>query len=402
MVDLGYGDAGKGTTVDWLCRDNPDVETVIRFSGGAQAAHNVVCPDGRHHTFAQFGSGTFAGANTYLSQYMLVNLLALESEAERLAALGINNPLSRISIHADALLITPYHIAYNQELERLRGANRHGSCGQGIGTTQKYALDHPDEAPRFKDLVDGSASYKFELLAEWLRELGLEIEGREKLLAHLQAIASRIKVEEDPSELLDRAPCVFEGSQGVLLDEWWGFHPHTTWSTTTFDNALDLLAGREAKKLGVTRTYSVRHGDGPMPSEDPALDAAHPELHNQWGTWMGGFRVGHFDTVAMRYAIEVCGGVDALAITHADHPPVDLHIAHYTLETDHVSAVGERLHVGEKYDLEQRARLTTTLFKTTSFGAGKKATPAAIAAALNLPIEVTSHGPTHKNKVRQV
>ena len=34
---------------------------------------------------------------------------------------------------------------------------------------------------------------------------------------------------------------IFEGAQGVLLDEWFGFHPHTTWSTTTFDNAQNLL-----------------------------------------------------------------------------------------------------------------------------------------------------------------
>jgi len=60
VVDLGYGDAGKGTVVDWLC-SQPAGEpvrprTIVRFNGGAQAAHNVVTADGQHHTFAQFGS----------------------------------------------------------------------------------------------------------------------------------------------------------------------------------------------------------------------------------------------------------------------------------------------------------------------------------------------------------
>ena len=41
VVDLGYGDAGKGTVVDWLCATRP-VTAVIRFNGGAQAGHNVV------------------------------------------------------------------------------------------------------------------------------------------------------------------------------------------------------------------------------------------------------------------------------------------------------------------------------------------------------------------------
>src|SRR5882724_7136448 len=58
-VDLGYGDAGKGGIVDWLCTPGSHpaaggpVHTVVRFNGGAQAAHNVVTPGGRHHTFAQ-------------------------------------------------------------------------------------------------------------------------------------------------------------------------------------------------------------------------------------------------------------------------------------------------------------------------------------------------------------
>ena len=45
VVDLGYGDAGKGTVVDWLCARGP-YAAVVRFNGGAQAAHNVVTRDG--------------------------------------------------------------------------------------------------------------------------------------------------------------------------------------------------------------------------------------------------------------------------------------------------------------------------------------------------------------------
>ena len=32
---------------------------------------------------------------------------------------------------------------------------------------------------------------------------------------------------------LSSGTVIFEGSQGVLLDEWFGFHPYTTWSTIT-------------------------------------------------------------------------------------------------------------------------------------------------------------------------
>ena len=113
---------------------------------------------------------------------------------------------------------------------------------------------------------------------------------------------------------------VFEGAQGVLLDEWRGFHPHTTWSTCTFDNALELLRGRDrdVTKLGVLRTYATRHGPGPFPTEDRSLDALLPEPHNATHTFQGAFRRGWFDAVLARYAVEACDGIDALALTHVD------------------------------------------------------------------------------------
>jgi adenylosuccinate synthase len=60
----------------------------------------------------------------------------------------------------------------------------------------------------------------------------------------------------------------------------------------------------------------TRHGPGPFVTEDSGLDL--PEPHNGCNQWQGEFRLGHFDAVALRYAIEVCGGVDAIALTHLD------------------------------------------------------------------------------------
>ena len=57
IADLGFGDAGKGTITDFLVR-RFEVSLVVRYNGGAQAGHTVETSDGRHFTFAQFGSGT--------------------------------------------------------------------------------------------------------------------------------------------------------------------------------------------------------------------------------------------------------------------------------------------------------------------------------------------------------
>ena len=77
-VDLGFGDAGKGSIVDFLSRAY-EAHTVVRYNGGAQAGHRVVTPEAqpREHVFAQFGSGTLAGAATHLSRFMLLDPLAM-------------------------------------------------------------------------------------------------------------------------------------------------------------------------------------------------------------------------------------------------------------------------------------------------------------------------------------
>ena len=52
VLGLAYGDEGKGSVTDHLTRLH-SASLIVRFSGGAQCAHNVVTEDGRHHTFAQ-------------------------------------------------------------------------------------------------------------------------------------------------------------------------------------------------------------------------------------------------------------------------------------------------------------------------------------------------------------
>ena len=79
-----------------------------------------------------------------------------------------------------------------------------------------------------------------------------------------------------------------------------------------------LLAGTGAvaSRMGVTRTYMIRHGPGPFVTEDPAL--ALPEPHNVDGPWQGPVRQGHFDAIALQYALAVAAGADEIALTHAD------------------------------------------------------------------------------------
>jgi adenylosuccinate synthase len=431
VIDLGYGDQGKGSVTDFLVRDR-GAHTVVRYNGGAQAGHNVVTPDGRHHTFAQFGAGSFVpGVRTFLSRYMAVQPWAMLVEADHLARAGVTDAFERTDLDADAPVITPFHRAVNRLRERARGDGRHGSCGVGVGETVSDArsLD-ADLVVRARDLSDARAlrvklarvqERKRADVRDLLRDLRGDaaahddiehLEDAHIVDVYVQFLApfrarARVVGGEALSEALKRpGAVVFEGAQGVLLDEWRGFHPYTTWSTCTPDNALALLAegvyAGEVTRLGVVRAYATRHGAGPFVTEDRELGARVPDRHNRLDPWQGGFRVGWFDAVATRYAIRVCGGVDALALTCLDRlrdePAWRLANA-YVIDGARVRDI----EPGPLGDLDHQAALTERIsrakaeYATTTERGDVRAHAEAIAAE-TARVRLISSGPTADDK----
>lgn len=405
VAGLGFGDEGKGTTVEALThRLNADL--VIRYNGGAQAAHNVVTTDGKHHTFAQFGSGTLLGVRTFLSEHVLVEPFALCNEAAHLVSLGVADPLAGLFIDRRAPVITPYHILANRYRETQRGNEAHGSCGMGIGETRQDALEHPDDVLRVGDLLDDTAMFrKLARAQDRLRaEFPHEDEGRAFLLtrALYRDIAKRLRIVDGAwfaDQMRRSETTVFEGAQGVLLDQEWGFQPHTTWSATTFEWADDLLRAVEfdgrVLKFGVTRAYLTRHGAGPMPTEHRSRKFAEP--HNVGG-FAGSFRTGDLDLTLLRYAVEVCGGIDALAITHLDRAAV------WQVCTSWGSDLADSLKVGDRTTYERQAALTDELrrldrsrFWHTRVGANTLCE--LLSEIVEAPVKLRSSGPTLLHKV---
>lgn len=339
VIGLGFGDEGKGTIVDFLCQQRR-TDYVMRFSGGPQTAHNVVTRDGIEHTFALFGSGTFQGAGTILTKHVLVNPYNLISEARALEAKMGKNPLATMLLSENALLITPLHVLANEQREINRGRSPHGSCGQGVGEARSYAIHQTSDDPiTLKDLLNLPAlRVKLEAMWQYFMTSIPDLKDSpdfDELLSTYEALMTHenlniVSDEEILGVIGDPATTlVVEGSQGVLLDEDFGFIPHTTWSSVVSRNAKDLL--REAgipednmTVIGITRTYTTRHGAGPFPSEinDDTLKALYPEKHNSWGRFQGGWRVGALDVALLDYAVRVSGGIDYIALTHCDVTPV--------------------------------------------------------------------------------
>lgn len=395
VVDLGFGDAGKGTITDFLVRRHGATQ-VVRFNGGAQAGHNVVAPDGRHHTFAQFGAGSFVpGVQTLLGPDFLLHPLGMLVEAEHLERLGVGGLWERTRVDARARLITPFQQATNRWREATRGDARHGSCGVGVGECVADSLAH-DDTLRAADLARPDVlEQQLRRQQERHREAILASAGeppplfddRELISRVLEAwseLAQHLQVVESIAEEVGETGVVFEGAQGVLLDEWWGFHPYTTWSDCTF-GGVQALTSAPVHRLGVLRSFGVRHGPGPFPGEGRvSID----EVHNRRGPWQGDVRTGAFDEVLLRYAIEVCGGVDSIALTWLDRLQRGPVVRAYGGDT--------RLEPGHKYDLEGRAELTRRL-QTVSVRVEVEEVRQVVEAVA--PVSITSWGPRAEHKV---
>ena len=443
VADLGYGDAGKGSIVDYLTR-RTEAHTVVRYNGGAQAAHNVITPDGRHHTFAQFGSGTFIpGTRTHLSRFMMVHPLAMLVEERHLRSLGISNTFNRVSIDREALVTTPFQQSANRLREMARGNGRHGSCGMGVGETMADWLSYGSQVPFVGDLPNRPTLLK---KLNFLRDAKIaQLEDQLKNLSNNEFARGDLSVLYDPKilettadaykyfselvsiveptyvgKLLNRpGTTIFEGAQGILLDEWYGFYPYNTWSTLTFRNADTLLLENdfvgEIFKLGLVRAYATRHGAGPFVTEDQDLTAQVPDYHNQTNDWQMEFRVGYLDFVALRYALAVTGNVDGLAITNLDR----LDAISEWRTCDLYRYLGKGVNVAKYFELQGSAiskikvpddptnlasqeELTKLLFDMQpvyeNCRQDKRAYIELIGQTLSVPVAITSAGPTALQK----
>lgn len=398
VLGLGFGDCGKGHFVDALTR-RWQAHTVVRFSGGAQAGHNVVTAAdggdvGRHHTFSQFGAGTFVpGTRTVLLDPMVLHPTALLVEAEALGRIGVHDALPRLMIDARCRVTTPYHQAAGRARELLRGEAAHGTCGVGVGETVRHALAHPDQAMRYADLSGANAAHlrtqidKLNSIRETLfAELSPQCaqDGNAALAEEMQtlqdeSLAGRwlnmaralarqcapASMEEISAQLKQPGCVVFEGAQGVLLDEWRGFHPHTTWSsiTTAAVEAAAQCFELEApiRHYGVLRSYLTRHGAGPFPTHDESLNGLLPEPHNHSEGWQGGFRRGHPDAVLLRYALEVMGPLNGLLVSHLDVFQRGMSLQWCESYSTPSLAIIDRLPMGVCGDLSHQSMLTQLL-----------------------------------------
>jgi adenylosuccinate synthase len=372
------------------------------------------------------------------SRFLYLHPEANEGGAH-LQELGVPDCFHRVTIEDQALITTPYHVAINRARERIR-ENKHGSCGMGVGETVAYSIMHPESAlraghlsGRSKELLNRVRYIRRHALKELLTiakgaHMSLVREECEFLqddrasrdLAELYANfswSSGVKIVDSTylSKILDSGTVIFEGAQGVLLDEEWGFHPYTTWSDCTFGNAHQLLKQcdyqGEVTRMAVLRAYHTRHGAGPFPTEDK--DLSYLERHNGFGEWQGSFRRGYFDFLLAHYARRVLGGVDEVALTHLDQVqgPQKVCIGYKWDQSDTKGLFQRKIHPVSREAYEKLLTLCEVegMPYFHPFGDGS-ITPvfttlpsvdrliSGVSTAMQAPITIRSYGPTSEDK----
>jgi len=301
VVGLGYGDEGKGLTVNELCKTSDD-PVIVRFNGGQQAGHTVH-HEGMKHICTNFGAGVLQNIPVYFSEHTTFYPVSIQHEINTLSKLGITDPI--LVLHPLARITTPWDVYENKQCE---DNINHGTCGLGVGKTMKrnegtfklYAVDL---------LHEETLMEKITMIEKEIRPLGKTMVSAfdkewDEFIAALVNISWKIA---DYSYLKSFDTIIFEGAQGIMLDMDHGVFPHVTYSNTTSKNAMEICdkLGLEDREIyGITRAYSTRHGNGVYSGDPIELTETEHET-NESNYFQGVFKTAKMNYERLNFALHV-------------------------------------------------------------------------------------------------
>ena len=320
VIGLGFGDEGKGITIDYLARRTYD-PLVVRYCGGQQAGHTVVTADKRH-VFSNFGSGTLDGAPTYWSKYCTIDPIGIVNELNDLRQKGFDPELY---IDERCPVTTPYDMYHNQH-DQLNIS--HGSVGVGYGAT--IAREEAHYHLTFGDLFNSfvGANKLGQIALYYMKQKNVPALSLVRFMECVGTITNYKKIKSCygiPNAGNRNNDYIFEGAQGLMLDQNIGFFPNVTRSNTGTTNITDM--GIYPSLYLVTRAYQTRHGSGAMSNDDIVHSIYHdPNETNVKHDYQGAFRRSLLDVDLLEYAmskdswIRQCpSNMKTLVITCLDH-----------------------------------------------------------------------------------
>jgi adenylosuccinate synthase len=319
VIGAGYGDEGKGATVNKLATEK---SLVVRFNGGCQAGHTVE-HNGVRHIFSHFGAGTLKGADTYLSSFFVCSPIAFHNERQALSSYGLS---PEVFVSKDCLVSTPWDIFINRTLEDSRGNKKHGSVGVGFNETIERC-QHEEFCLTIDDLRDSSNLYQKlkDIANKWIykRADELDLDIAKPLTRwhfdidaiwslYCNVLSQMIVVDDEKQFMWDKVKknhrhIVFEGAQGLMIDQTYGTFPYVTRSNCGLKNVIRLLPMHSCANITyVTRAYTTRHGIGPLPHEIKGTPPYRNIIDktNLYNHYQGGLRFSYLNLDTLKYSIK--------------------------------------------------------------------------------------------------
>jgi adenylosuccinate synthase len=328
LIGAQWGDEGKGKVTDMI---GGDVDYVVRYSGGNNAGHTVVTPDGQKFALHLMPSGAlWPNAAIVIGNGVVVDPKVLLTEIDGLAERGVD--VSRLMISGDAHLIMPHHRALDRVVERYLGSSRIGTTGRGIGPA--YGDKVARMGIRIQDLLDpGILRKKLEIVLRERNQVLFKVYNRKEIdvdgvVEEYLTYAERMRPYiTDTRQVLCEAleagqNVLFEGAQATFLDLDQGTYPYVTSSNPVAGGACTGagVGPRHINRvIGVAKAYITRVGAGPFPTELFDENGVHlRKIGREYGTTTGRERrTGWYDAVVAKYATRL-NGITDLVVTKLD------------------------------------------------------------------------------------
>ena len=278
VVDLQYGDCGKGKVAHALCSNN-NYTHVIRYNGGCNAGHTIF-HNGKKFITHHIPCGVFYGIKSIIGPGCVVHVDTFLKEIEELEENGINAS-DYVFISTNAHIITDFHRVEDNK-------------DSSIGTTKR------GNGPAYRD--------------KYARK-GVRAFQDQRIQKFLIDIYEEIYEDSDPDEV----EILFEGAQGFGLDVDWGDYPYVTSSHCTVGSAI--LNGVPPQAIrdvwGVAKIYETYVGAKDFEGDDEIFEDIR-EIGQEYGATTGRARqINWLDFDMLKMASRI-NGVNNLVVNKMD------------------------------------------------------------------------------------
>lgn len=336
IIGTQWGDEGKGKFVD-LFSQNADF--VVRYNGSGGAAHSVVNKYGAFKLHLLPSGVFYPHTKVLITNGVVIEPELLEKEIADVEKVGFSLK-NRLFISPRCNLVFPYHKILDGLTNALFAKNKTSpTTGRGNGPVNADKISY--QGIRIYDLFNKkyfaerlavAVELKNKIIVSLGSDLGVKPLNYENILKDYLSCAEKLKpYVKETLPILEKGvknnkKILFEGVNGILLDNDWGVYPYVTTASIL---PTDIARGSginpylyKHEIIGMAKAYMTRvdNGECPLPSEWEENQSTKDfrDRADEYGSGTGRpRRICWFDSEVVKFAHRLCH-FDYLCLTRLD------------------------------------------------------------------------------------